>query len=239
MRWKIIAGCTAAVLCICVGLWLKVQHQQSASGATNLLHIYSDQQNVDANTPDTTGGVQPSPPAPQPENNQPSKSSGTQNKPNTNTSTTAVTTSETITQPETEEPEPETSTTPEATFSIIGSEGDVTATLEEGDTVYSVTEKMMEGYPLPDFDYGEQGLWEYSINGEISDIPASEYVMQNGDVLEWHPVLSSPAVDVAPSTSTAPSEPPEAATPAETPSLSTSSTTPLPSESQPVPSSPS
>lgn len=215
MRWKIIAGCTAVVLCICAGLWLAVQQQETVSGAANLLHIYSDQE--DTNPSDSTGGVQPSPPAPQGENIQSSKPSGNPSKPNRGTvnSTPSSTASPSqqesstselaATSEEPESSEPETSTAPKATFSIIGSEGGITAPLEEGDTVYSVTEKMMEGYPLPDFDYGEQGLWEYSVNGELSDVPASEYVVQNGDVLEWHPVLP-PAATTAPVTELEPSE---------------------------------
>lgn len=208
MRWKIIAGCTAAALCLCAVLWLTVQQQESASGAANLLHIYSDQQDADTTDP-TTGGVQPDPPDPHRENDTPSKTSGTQSKPVGNTTNPAPSDSAAPSQQEPSTPtttegpaEPSVSTTPEATFSIIGSEGGVTATLEEGDTVYSVTEKMMENYPLPDFDYGKQGLWEYSVNGETSDVPADQYIVENGDVLEWHPVFSQPSTDTdAPSTS--------------------------------------
>lgn len=235
MRWKTLAVCSTLAVCIGVGVWwLWAQQREYTSGAANLLHIYSDEQNTDPNVQGSTNGVQPNPPSPSPhqESEKPAPSTTThgqngqsgqsgqngaqisQQTANTsdvhahtsasNSTPAPSTTVETTPSDSTNTSETTPSTTPEAIFSIIGSEGGIRTPLAEGDTVYTITQKMMENYPLPDFDYGKDGRWQYSINGESENTPVEERVLQPGDLLEWHPVLPPPqesTSNASPSTS--------------------------------------
>ncbi len=242
MRWKTLAVCGTLAVCISTGAWwLWAQQREYTSGATNLLHIYSDGQNADPNVQGSTSGVQPNPPSLSLEQETdklvPSATTRGQNKQsgqsgqngtqisqqtadtsNTHADTSAsnptLAPTTTVETAPSESPAPSESTpsmAPEAIFSIIGSEGGIRTTLEEGDTVYTITQKMMEDYPLPDFDYGKDGRWQYSINGESENTPVEERVLQPGDVLEWHPVLPPPQ-ESSPSTSSSTSLPAEIST---------------------------
>lgn len=239
MQWKTLAVCGTLAVCIGAGAWwLWAQQREYTSGATNLLHIYSDGQNTDPNVQGSTSGVQPNPPSPSPhqEGEKPTASatthgqneqSGQSGQNGAQISQQAADTSDvhadasasnptlvptpTVETAPSDSPAPSESTpntAPEAIFSIIGSEGGIRTTLEEGDTVYTITQKMMEDYPLPDFDYGKDGRWQYSINGESENTPVEERVLQPGDVLEWHPVLPPPQESSA-STSSSTSLPAE------------------------------
>ena len=34
-------------------------------------------------------------------------------------------------------------------------------------------------------DFHPNRIWQYKVNGELSASPAGEYILQEGDVLEW------------------------------------------------------
>lgn len=221
MRWHQLAVGGLLALCLGTGAWLLwAQQQEYASGAANLLHIYSDEPQTGQDVQSSGGGVQPSPPAAYlPQEAQGSPSSAGAQKTDSQTVQTGIAQTHTSTAPNQPDADGTTASalsttsessaepsgtpcgteasatgdgTPQATFSIIGSECGINTPLETGDTVYTLTQKMMEEYPLPDFDYGESGLWQYSVNGQQQDTPAQDYVLEPGDLLEWHPVLPQP-----------------------------------------------
>lgn len=81
--------------------------------------------------------------------------------------------------------------------------------IEEGDTVYSILIEAAKKYKLQidqntsgtmtyvsginnigEMDFGDVSGWTYTINGEVAMVGASEYVLKDGDVIEWKYALT-------------------------------------------------
>ncbi|MGI6029946.1 MAG: hypothetical protein ACOX7F_00400 [Eubacteriales bacterium] len=77
------------------------------------------------------------------------------------------------------------------TLSIGGSEGSFTMPFRDDFSVEAFTQAALEEYPLLDFDYGRQGRWYYTINGQPVEEPAETRILQEGDSVVWYPVPSS------------------------------------------------
>ena len=84
-----------------------------------------------------------------------------------------------------------------------------TVTLEEGDTAYTALVKICElevidllvsgestmAYVrgiggLSEMDCGNESGWTYTVNGEMAAVGAGDYVLQDGDILEWRYFVS-------------------------------------------------
>lgn len=72
-------------------------------------------------------------------------------------------------------------------LAIAGSEGSFTAAYAPGATVESLTRQALEEYPILDFDYGREGRWSYSVNGEEQSVPPGQFSLEEGDSVLWHP----------------------------------------------------
>ena len=81
--------------------------------------------------------------------------------------------------------------------------------IEEGDTVYSILIEAAKKYKLQidqntsgtmtyvsginnigEMDFGDVSGWTYTVNGEVATVGASEYVLKDGDVIEWKYALT-------------------------------------------------
>jgi hypothetical protein len=81
--------------------------------------------------------------------------------------------------------------------------------IEEGDTVYSILIEAAKKYKLQidqntsgtmtyvsginnigEMDFGDVSGWTYTVNGEVATVGASEYVLSDGDVIEWKYALT-------------------------------------------------
>lgn len=81
--------------------------------------------------------------------------------------------------------------------------------IEEGDTVYSILIEAAKKYRLQidqntsgtmtyvsginnigEMDFGDVSGWTYTVNGESAMVGASEYVLKDGDVIEWKYALT-------------------------------------------------
>ena len=81
--------------------------------------------------------------------------------------------------------------------------------IEEGDTVYSILIEAAKKYKLQidqntsgtmtyvsginnigEMDFGDVSGWTYTVNGEVAMVGASEYVLKDGDVIEWKYALT-------------------------------------------------
>ena len=81
--------------------------------------------------------------------------------------------------------------------------------IEEGDTVYSILIEAAKKYKLQidqntsgtttyvsginnigEMDFGDVSGWTYTVNGESATVGASEYVLKDGDVIEWKYALT-------------------------------------------------
>ena len=81
--------------------------------------------------------------------------------------------------------------------------------IKDGDTVYSILIEAAKKYKLQidkntsgtmtyisginnigEMDFGDVSGWTYTVNGEVASVGASEYVLKDGDVIEWKYALT-------------------------------------------------
>jgi hypothetical protein len=43
---------------------------------------------------------------------------------------------------------------------------------------------------IGEMDFGDVSGWTYTVNGEVATVGASEYVLKDGDVIEWKYALT-------------------------------------------------
>lgn len=72
---------------------------------------------------------------------------------------------------------------------------DIPDFIKEVDGV-TITENRADDDYLSEFDYSNQSGWVYTVNGEIPDVPASDYIIQHGDVVRFQFSLVSDCADI-------------------------------------------